>query len=363
MSRFRSTLISGTAALVALTLAACGTTEPPVDTAATGSASMTSADSVAAATSSADSGSASSGSVGSPSATGSAASTGPITVRDGAGRSVTLKQPASRVVALEWSETEILTSLGVTLVGAADTKGYATWDAAAKLDPSVQDVGTRAEPSIDAILALKPDLVVAIGDGSASNFEQIAKTVPVIVTKGADAGRQLDRLRDDVTLLATATGKQVVGEKLLADMDAKIAAGKAAVDQAGAAGDPFLILDGWKQGSAVSIRTFNKGSQMSDIAEAMGLKNAWTAAGDPAYGLGQTDVEGLTKMTDPALRLFYSASEDDVFADGLNTNPIWTSLPFVKSRQFSKFANGTWTFGGPASVEFTVDQLMAAYSS
>lgn len=273
-----------------------------------------------------------------------------------------LDQPATRVVALEWGEAETLVSLGVMPVGVADVKGYGTWDVAEKLDASVKDVGTRAEPSIDAIVALKPDLVVMNGAGGASLADQLSKTVPVLVTTGADASRQMDRLRDDVNLLATATGTQDRAATLLGHMDSVIADGKAALAKAGVDGSPFLIADGWMQGSTVAIRMFAKGSQMSDIAEELGLHNAWTKPGDKQWGLAQTDVEGLAGMTDPDLHLFYSASEEDVFAHGLADNPIWKSLPFVQKGQMTKLDKGTWTFGGPASVEFVVHQIVAAYT-
>src|SRR5699024_9758529 len=109
----------------------------------------------------------------------------------------------------------------------------------------------------------------------------------------------LDRLRDDVHLLATATGTEDRADQLLAQMDAAIADGSAAIEAAGAKGSPFLMADGWMEGSTVAIRMFAKGSQMSDIAEAIGLKNAWTQPGDEQWGLGQTDVEGLAGKTDP----------------------------------------------------------------
>src|SRR5699024_3278363 len=113
--------------------------------------------------------------------------------------------------------------------------------------------GTRAEPSIDAIVALKPDLVVMNGAGGAALADQLAETVPVLVTIGADASRQMDRLRDDVTMLATATGTQDRAATLLDQMDSVIADGKAALADAGLDGAPFLIADGWMQGSTVAI--------------------------------------------------------------------------------------------------------------
>jgi len=368
-------VIAAVAAL-SLTLASCGTTEDPASASGppTASSAGSSAGNSSAAvpsseqTPSASVGDGSASSVissapaESSSPSSSASATGPITLTDGIGRAVRLDKPATRVVALEWGEAEMLVSLGVMPVGVADIEGYGTWDVAEKLDPSVKDVGTRAEPSIDAIVALGPDLVVMNGAGGASLADQLAKTVPVLVTTGADTSRQMDRLRDDVNLLAKATGTQDRAAVLLERMASTIAAGKAALGKAGADGTPFLIADGWMQGSAVAIRMFAKGSQMSDIAEALGLRNAWTKAGDKQWGLGQTDVEGLAGMTDPDLHLFYSASEEDVFADGLGKNPIWSSLPFVQKHQLTKLDKGTWTFGGPASVEFVVHQIVAAYA-
>ena len=50
----------------------------------------------------------------------------------------------------------------------------------------------------------------------------------------------------------------------------------------------------------MSIRPFAEGSLLSDVTERLGMANAWTEPGDPVYGLGQTDVEGLTRLGDAA---------------------------------------------------------------
>src|SRR5262245_51617265 len=117
MPRWRSAII---ALLAAAALSGCGTTEVPTGPDPTGTSS------------------------------------GPVTVTDSRGKTVTLPAPATTVVGLEWGEIEMLVSLGVMPVGAADIKGYGTWVTAAKLDGSVKDVGLRGEPSVDAIVALAP---------------------------------------------------------------------------------------------------------------------------------------------------------------------------------------------------------------
>ncbi|USX54751.1 ABC transporter substrate-binding protein [Lentzea sp. HUAS12] len=285
---------------------------------------------------------------------------GPVTVTDSRGKAVELKSAAKRVVALEWGEAEIVASLGVMPVGVADTAGYKTWDAAVALDASVEDVGKRGEPSVDSIVALNPDVVVMAAERDSTVVPQLEKYVPVVVTKSSDAARNFDRLRDDVKMIAQAMGKTAEADQLLSEMDSKLAEGRKALEAK--AGTPFFMADGYLEGSTVSIRPFGKGSLVSDTAEALGLKNAWTGQVDPQWALGQTDVEGLTALTDPNTVLFYSASEDDVFTTGLAQNPVWQRLPFVTAEKVHKFEPGTWTFGGPKSVIRIADQFVKALS-
>lgn len=321
------TVLTALAAVVVL--AACGTTEAPVpETAASAE----------------------------PSAA-------PVTVTDSRGKEVTLDRPATRVVSLEWGETEMLVSLGVMPVGAADVKGFATWDTAVKLDSSVRDVGTRQEPSVDSISALQPDLVVMEAERDSALVPQLEKFVPVLVTKGSDASRNLERMREDLEMIAAAVGKTGEAAKLMSDFDAALAEGKEKIAAAGGAGKPFVMADGWKQGSSISIRLFGKGALVSDIAERLGLENAWKGEVDAQWGLGTTDVEGLTVLKDPEIRFFYNASDgDDVFADGLAGNAIWKSLPFVAKERVTKLPDGIWTFGGPLSGQQYADALVKAFA-
>ncbi|MEV4621634.1 iron-siderophore ABC transporter substrate-binding protein [Asanoa sp. NPDC049573] len=292
------------------------------------------------------------------------ATAGPVTVKDGRGKEITLPKPATRVVSLEWGETEILASLGVMPVGSADNKGFAVWDTAVTLDPSVKDVGTRGEPSVDSVVALQPDLVVMEAERGAPIVAQLEKYVPVLVTIGSDARRNLDRLRDDVTMIATAVGKKAEGDGLLADLDARIASAKTELASAGAAGKPFAMADGWKEGSTVSVRMFGRGALVSDLGTAIGLRNAWTTAGDPQWGLGQTDVEGVKALDGKGVTFFYNASDGvDVFADGLRGNAIWDALDFVEAGRARKLPSGIWTFGGPKSCIQWIDAVVAAYQA
>lgn len=122
----RLLLTAAAATTAALALSACGTTEPAADDAKK--------------------------------------STERITLTDSTGEKVELDGPAKKVVGTEWNVVEHLITLGVDPVGVADVKGYKTWDTAVPLKNEPKDIGTRGEPSVETVAALKPDLIVATTD-------------------------------------------------------------------------------------------------------------------------------------------------------------------------------------------------------
>jgi iron complex transport system substrate-binding protein len=292
-----------------------------------------------------------------------AATGGPVTVTDSRGETITLDAPATNVVGLEWGEVEMLVSLGIMPVGVADVEGYGTWVTAAPLADGVSDVGLRGEPSVDSIVALEPDLVVMEAERGSALVTQLEEYVPVLVTTGSDASDNLTRMRDDLLMIATAVGKVPEAERLLSDLDTALADGRQRIEDAGATGEQFAMADGWRQGSSISIRMFGEGALVSEVAAELGLANAWEGEVDEVWGLGTTDVEGLTAIDGEQLRFFYNASDgDDVFADGLAGNAIWTSLDFVEQDQLHKLPDGIWTFGGPLSCQQFIDAILPVYA-
>lgn len=289
---------------------------------------------------------------------------GPVTLTDARGEQITLDAPAEDVVGLEWGVVENLVSLGVMPVGAADVTGYTNWVSAAPLDDGVEDVGTRGEPSVDALVALDADLVISTTDLPTNIIEQIEAFVPVLVVRGADAQDPIGQMRKNLELTAQAVGRSDQAAALLEDFDAALAGGAQEIEAAGQTGNAFTLADGWMEGSTVSIRMFTDGSLVGAVGEELGLENAWTGEGDPDYGLAQTDVEGLTALEDVEF-LYYANDEDggDVFEEGLAGNAIWDSLPFVTNDNVHRLPDGIWMFGGPLSTQQFIAATVEAVTS
>lgn len=104
-----------------------------------------------------------------------------VTIQDQKGE-FTLDAVPQRVVALEYSYVDALAQIGVSPVGVADDKDPT------RLLPSVREkvqpwesVGMRSQPSLEAIAALKPDLIIADDNRHSAVYEELKKIAPTVV--------------------------------------------------------------------------------------------------------------------------------------------------------------------------------------
>ncbi|MFI1354049.1 ABC transporter substrate-binding protein [Streptomyces sp. NPDC020898] len=321
----RRILLTAATTTAALTLAACGTSEPAAESSEKPSEA--------------------------------------ISLTDSTGAKVELDGPATKVIATEWNEVESLITLGVDPVGVADVKGYKTWDSAVPLKNEPKDIGTRGEPSMDTIAALAPDLIVASSDLPDAAVKQLRKVAPVLEVQSADATDQVGQMLENLDLIAKATGTTEQARAARDAFEAKVAEGKKALADAGLAGKGIAFADGYVTSNQVSLRPYTSGSLIGNVNEQLGLKNAWTVKGDAAYGLGTTDVEGLTDLPKD-VRFAYIGNDEDEgstpFTGALAKNAVWTSLPFVKAGDVHRLPDGIWMFGGPRSMEAYIDALVDA---
>ncbi|MGO2313813.1 MAG: iron-siderophore ABC transporter substrate-binding protein [Brachybacterium tyrofermentans] len=333
----RRALAALTAGAAAVTLAACGTTAVPETDAAAPSDAAAISDSCAEDSTS--------------------TSTAPVSVTDDLGRTVTLDKPAERVAVLEWQQVEDTLTLCIAPVAVADVEGFTTWDTAETLPEGTVDVGTRGEPNLDALAAADPDLIIVEATGKddpvVAQLESL--DVPVLATVGADASDPIGTMKGLFTLIAEATGRTERADAVLSEFDEHVAAATQEVADAGLSTTDFVYFDGWVDGGNVTIRPFGEGALFTALGEELGLTNVWTGETDPAYGLGQTDIEGLTAVGDA--NLIYTSTDDPAgnYVDELEKNDLWTNLPAVQDGRAFAFPAGIWTFGGPRSSEQAID--------
>ena len=139
----------------------------------------------------------------------------PLTIKDASGSSLVFQSPPTRIVSLVPSATRTLQALGAQrlLVGRTE---YDTGSALAYL-PSV---GRGLEPSLETLVALKPDLVIRFAGESDPSTPSRLDDLGV-----RHLAIRLDRIADVRTLfgdLGALTGSEGRAEKLVAEMDSTL---------------------------------------------------------------------------------------------------------------------------------------------
>jgi len=141
-----------------------------------------------------------------------------VSVRDDYGHEIRLDQPASRIVSLAPHLTELLYAAGAgsRLVGAVE---FSDFPAAARALPQV---GSDARIDLEAVLALRPDLVVAWPNaGSLRAVERLAQLgLPVFCSEP----RELDDVARTLQRLGRLAGSQAQAESAAAAFRARAAA-------------------------------------------------------------------------------------------------------------------------------------------
>jgi iron complex transport system substrate-binding protein len=146
-----------------------------------------------------------------------------LTLRDMLGREVTLPGPPRRIVSLVPSVTEIVFSLGAQerLVGRTD---FCDHPAAVRTKPSV---GGMVNPSLERLVALRPDLVVATDEGNRE--ETIRQLERLGITTYLVHANRIAETVDLIERLGELTGRQAEVPRLRTEMLGRIEAVRRAV--------------------------------------------------------------------------------------------------------------------------------------
>lgn len=242
-------------------------------------------------------------------------------------QSETIKAP-SRVIALDWSLTETILSLGVTPVGVPNIESYQEFAVTPPIPEGVVDVGLRLRPNLELIRQLQPDLILAANIHS-DILHRLEKIAPVYQSQIYDQRRTplnnaITTTRDIAALLHI----QEAGEKLIQQLDDNILTARKLFE--GKQLPPLYFaafLD------PRHVRLFAQNSLFQDVMDRIGLKNAWQ---------GQTNdwgfaFIGIEKLHQPANAfLFQLEPVPPGVSESLARSTLWANLPFVAHQNYNQ---------------------------
>jgi cobalamin transport system substrate-binding protein len=192
-----------------------------------------------------------------------------LTVVDQTGRSVSLPAPPGRIVSLVPSVTEILFAIGArdVLVGVTDFCDYPP-EARRKAH-----VGDMLNPNLEALIALKPDLVVATRSGNREEiFDQLTRLG--IAVSLVDPVSVDDVLRL-VAGLGEVTGRRAGAQAVTAEFERRVASVR---ERVAGRPRPRVLYVLWPEPLIVPGR----GSLVSELISLAGAESV-TADQGPGY--------------------------------------------------------------------------------
>lgn len=257
------------------------------------------------------------------------ADTFPLTLDDDAGRSVTLKAAARRVVSLAPANTEIVYALG-----AFDRMvGVTTYDDYPAQVSDVAKVGDFTTPNLEAIAAAKPDLILVTGGVQAdaiAKLEGLGAAVLVIDPK------DLKGVERSVVTVSRALGMRDKGDAVAAKMRATVDRVRAAVK--GREPVSCFVEIGWNP-----LFTAGEGTLIGDLLTAAGGRNVVTQRDYVGYS-----VEQLLK-DQPAVYLATSSSLPDAAA--VSARPGYARLGAVERGRVAVLEDNLVSRPGPRIVQ------------
>jgi iron complex transport system substrate-binding protein len=240
-----------------------------------------------------------------------------ITIVDDAGDTLVLASPARRVVSLIPATTELLFAIGAGPLVVGRTQ-YCDYPPAAK---SVRSLGDGIKPSIEAVVATSPDLVVLYNSG------QNASVAGRLRELGIPSLRlNTDRLSDIpriAGILGHATGLSSGADSVSAVFDTALAN----ASHTASSGRPKVLLLVWEQ----PPMTIGQGSFLSELIERAGGRNLFA---DVTASSGVVSIEAVAAR-DPDL-IFTTAQGPSAFAG----RPEWQAVPAVREQRFLR-VNGS----------------------
>ncbi|MEP3114662.1 iron-siderophore ABC transporter substrate-binding protein [Nisaea sp.] len=284
------------------------------------------------------------------SASADAACDGRLISREILGPPVCVPEAPKRIVVLDPLLTfGILYELGVPVVG-TPLVGIQETDMRAEAEQAgVADLGHPFQPSLERIVALRPDLIIGASYIHAKIHQQVARIAPTLLIDHMD-------WKNYYRLLAEITGKSIKAEQAIEIYEHRAAAIRKRVSKR-----EVSVVRVAPMGFRVYLDSPAAYAPYAVLREAGVTRTPYeTAAGDAI--VKRPDWEELGALDGDILLYVVFAGLDPAKDDALETitlaNPLWQALTAVKAGKAYRVDRATWMgFHGIASAHRVLDAI------
>ncbi|GHD43793.1 iron complex transport system substrate-binding protein [Marinobacter persicus] len=271
---------------------------------------------------------------------------------------VTIEGQPERVVTLYEGALDTTLAVGSSAVGAVITRGGS--DVADYIQPQAADVaivGAPAETNIEAVIAARPDLILAAPRTSKQQYQLLSRVAPVVVSDVPMF--QPDSWKQETQLFARALGQEEAGEAVIEQVESRIAEVRQLVEATIPEDRRDATLVRWMpQGPLIMA----EGLFSASILQATGFEvtdNNLVKEGRPHSE--PLSLENLTRM-DQSWVVLATLNEDGKKAlESARKSPAFERLNAVRNEQVISVSGQLWTSAsGPLAALAILDDIETA---
>ncbi|RHW39018.1 iron-siderophore ABC transporter substrate-binding protein [Neobacillus notoginsengisoli] len=262
----------------------------------------------------------------------------------------TLDKTPERVVILTNEGTEALLALGVKPVGAVKSWTGDPWYDHIKDDmKDAKVVGVESQVNVEAVAALKPDLIIGNKMRQEEIYEQLKAIAPTVFAETLRGD-----WKENFELYSKAVNKEEKGKEVLSDYDKRIE------DLKGKLGDKLDMKVSMVRFMAGDVRIYHKDTFSGVILDELGF------ARPESQDVDDFAEKNVTKERIPAMDgdiLFYFTYEE---GDGKASqvekqwieDPLFKNLEVAKKGNVHKVSDTIWnTAGGVIAANLMLDDI------
>lgn len=300
---------------------------------------------------------------------GSAAADGafPVTIPNAFGETTIDAEP-ERIVVIGYTEVDTLLALGVQPVAFqefvtfpdASVEGLGPWAEDLAGEAEMQVFPVSSPPGVEEVLALQPDLVVAVGSGiEQDEYDQLSAVVPVLARPEGSTAYLVDR--DDATLaIGQALGKEDQAQELVDGVDQAFTDARDANPDF--AGKTVVVTLPATDGSG-GYSAYVSGDTRVSFFEDLGF--------ELTPGIADVDAEGgffvtisaeQVQLLDADLVVVLALDSVEETRATLEADPVFATVPAVQAGRViytdPLSGGGAISYNDVLSVPFALDQLV-----
>ncbi|GAA2061954.1 iron-siderophore ABC transporter substrate-binding protein [Streptomyces albiaxialis] len=260
-----------------------------------------------------------------------------------------------RVVVLDTAELDSAITLGVKPLGATTAqpgKPFLSYLPKDKVK-GIQNVGVIAQPSMEKVAALKPDLILTNKERDADRYDELSKIAPTVMTKTTGYP-----WKENFQVHADALGKKAEAKKVLADYRAHTEKVTDAVGGKDKAAKIETSVIRFQEGA--DTRIYGHKAYVATLLKDVGLGRPKVADQAKAYNGLAMDVSPEQVDKGDADVVFYTSYGDTKKSGEQKAvkSPLWKNMRAVKDKKAFHVEDELWIQGiGYTAANKILDEM------